>query len=213
MHPRPALVLVQLSEEGRDGGRQKADLMVDPDLSLLDATGRGDPDAFESLVKRYQRPLLNFIARYLGDRSAAEDLTQEVFLRIYRAAFRFEAKTKVSTWVFRIAYNLVLTEIGRRSRSQDLRESLSRSGAEGAQGVLADPLERLELEEEIMNELGRLPGNQRAALLLRINEDLSYLEIGEVLGIGVQSVESLLFRARKNLRESLGRTKKQGAKR
>lgn len=213
MHPRPALVLVQLFEEGRDGGRQKADLMVDPDLSLLDATGRGDPDAFESLVKRYQRPLLNFIARYLGDRSAAEDLTQEVFLRIYRAAFRFEAKTKVSTWVFRIAYNLVLTEIGRRSRCQDLRESLSRSGAEGARGILTDPLERLELKEEIMNELGRLPGNQRAALLLRINEDLSYLEIGEVLGIGVQSVESLLFRARKNLRESLGRTKKQGAKR
>jgi RNA polymerase sigma-70 factor (ECF subfamily) len=184
--------------------------MIDPDFPLLDATGRGDLNAFESLVKRYQRPLLNFIARYLGDRSAAEDLTQEVFLRIYRAAPRFEAKAKVSTWVFRIAYHLVLTELGRRSRQQNLRESLRRSREEGSEEAFTDPLERFELEEVIMSALGRLPGNQRAALLLRINEELSYAEIGEVLGVGVQSVESLLFRARKNLRESLGRRKKQG---
>jgi len=184
--------------------------MIDPDFPLLDATGRGDLDAFESLVKRYQRPLLNFVARYLGDRTAAEDLTQEVFLRIYRAAPRFEAKAKVSTWVFRIAYHLVLTELGRRSRQQNLRESLRRSREEGPEEAFTDPLERFELEEVIMSALGRLPGNQRAALLLRINEELSYAEIAEVLGVGVQSVESLLYRARKNLRESLGRRKKQG---
>ena len=184
--------------------------MVDPDFALLDATGRGDRDAFESLVKRYQRPLLNFIARYLGDRAMAEDLTQEVFLRIYRAAPRFEAKTKVSTWVFRIAYNLVLTEIDRRRRQQNLCEALCRSREEGALEPPSKPSEPFELEEEIMSALAGLPGNQRAALLLRINEDLSYLEIGEVLGVGVQSVESLLFRARKNLRQSLGRRKKQG---
>jgi RNA polymerase sigma-70 factor (ECF subfamily) len=187
--------------------------MIDPDFPLLDGTGRGDHDAFESLVKRYQRPLLNFITRYLGDRSAAEDLTQEVFLRIYRAAPRFEAKTKVSTWVFRIAYNLVLTEMGRVSRQHNLRETLSRSSKEDAQEASTDPVRRFELEEEIMSALGRLPGNQRAALLLRINEELSYVEIGEVLGVGAQSVESLLFRGRKGLRERLGRTRKKGAKR
>ncbi len=185
--------------------------MADHDFALIDATARGDPHAFESLVKRYQRPLLNFITRYIGDRSAAEDLTQEAFLRIYRAAPRFEAKTRVSTWVFRIAYNLVLTEMGRRSRQRRLSEALYRSREQGADEPSTDPSERFELEEEVMSALGRLPGNQRAALLLRINENLSYLEIGEVLGVGVQSVESLLFRARKSLRESLGRKKKEGA--
>jgi len=191
--------------------RQRATRMVDPDLALVDATGRGDLEAFESLVKRYQCPLLNFIARVLGDRAMAEDLTQEVFLRIYRAAPRFEARTKVSTWIFRIAYNLALNEMDRRRRQRDLCKALRRNREESTQESITHPAERYELEEEIMAALGRLSGNQRAALLLRVNEGLSYREIGEVLGTGIQSVESLLFRARKNLRQSLGRTKKQGA--
>lgn len=185
---------------------------LSPDHALVDASGRGDWKAFESLVKRYQRPLLNFTARYLGDRAAAEDLTQEAFLRIYRAAPRFEAKTKVSTWVFRIAYNLVLTEIDRRRRQKNLCEALCQSREEPDQEAFDPASESFEWEEEVMSALAGLPGNQRAALLLRINEDLSYLEIGEVLGVGVQSVESLLFRARKNLRQSLGRRKKQGVR-
>lgn len=184
--------------------------MVDPDHALVDASGRGDWIAFESLVKRYQGPLLNFTARYLGDRATAEDLTQEVFLRIYRAAPRFQAKTRVSSWVFRIAYNLLLTEKSRRRRQRDLCEAIYQSRKEADQEPFYEPSESFELEEEILSALAGLPGNQRAALLLRINEDLSYLEIGEVLGVGVQSVESLLFRARKNLRRSLGRMKKQG---
>jgi RNA polymerase sigma-70 factor, ECF subfamily len=184
--------------------------MDDPDFVLLDATGRGDLDAFESLVKRHQGPLLNFITRYLGDRSAAEDLTQEVFLRVYRAARRFQPGSKVSTWIFRIAYHQVLTELGRRRRQRKLSEDLHRSRAEAARESLTDRSERFEMDEEVLAALGRLPNNQRAALLLRVNEDLSYREIGEVLGIGIQSVESLLFRARQNLRKDLGRKAKQG---
>lgn len=185
--------------------------MVDPDYALIDATGRGDLVAFEALVKRYQAPLLNFIARYLGgDRAAAEDLAQEAFLRIYRAAPRFEARTKVSTWIFRIAYNLALTEIGRRRRRQDLSEAILRGSKEGRGGLPADSGGDHELEEEVAQALDRLPENQRAALLLRLHEEHSYREIAEVLGTTVQSVESLLFRARRTLRESLGRRKKQG---
>jgi len=81
--------------------------MVDPDAVLLEAVGRGEREAFESLIRQYQGRVVNFIARYLGDRYAAEDLAQEAFLRVYRAAPRFEPKTRVSTWIFRIAYNLV----------------------------------------------------------------------------------------------------------
>ena len=198
--------------DGMDRGEQRAIPMVDPDFALVDATGRGDLDAFESLVKRYQSPLLNFITRYLGDRSAAEDLTQEVFLRIYRAAPRFQAKAKVSTWIFRIAYHLALNELQRRRRHEDLRQALHGSWEEGGQEPPTDPVERYELAEEMSSALGRLPANQRAALLLRVNQELSYREIGEVLGIGVPSVESLLFRARRKLRRSMGKRNKQGVK-
>lgn len=174
--------------------------MVDPDLALVDAIGRRDHEAFQSLVKRYQRPLLNFITRIIGDRPMAEDLTQEVFLRIYHAAPRFEAKTKVSTWIFRIAYNQAITEIGRRKRHQDLGEALRERRQGGGDGRFSEPAASYELAQEITPALDRLPENQRAALLLRINEELSYREIGEILGVSVQSVESLLFRARTNLK-------------
>jgi len=174
--------------------------MVDPDLALIDATGRGDMEAFESLVKRYQGPLLNFITRYVRDRSMAEDITQEVFLGIYRAAPRFQARTKVSTWIFQIAYNRAMTELGRRKRREDLHDVLCRSREEGAGEPMSSPAEHYGLEQEVMSAIGRLPDNQRAALLLRVNEELSYREIGDILGVSIQSVESLIFRARTTLR-------------
>jgi RNA polymerase sigma-70 factor (ECF subfamily) len=178
--------------------------MDDPDLELVEATGRGNHEAFESLVKRYQKPLLNFVTRF-ADRTIAEDITQEVFLRIYRAAPRFQAKAKVSTWIFQIAYNQALTEIGRRKRQRNLNETLPENKGENVRGTLSGNTERYEIEEEIMSVLGRLPDNQRAALLLRTNEGLSYREIGEILGISIQSVESLIFRARTSLKRYLNR--------
>ena len=178
--------------------------MDDPDLELVEATGRGDHEAFESLVKRYQGPLLNFITRF-SDRYIAEDITQEVFLRIYRAAPQFQVKAKVSTWIFQIAYNQALTEIGRRKRQRNLNETLYQNREESADEPLSEPAGRYELEEEIRSVLGRLPDNQRAALLLRINEGLSYREIGAILGVSIQSVESLLFRARTSLKQYLNK--------
>ena len=177
--------------------------MVDPDSALIDAIGRGDHEAFESLVKKYQGPLLNFIARYTGDRYMAEDLTQEVFLRIYRAAPQFQARSKVSTWIFHIAYNQALTEIGRRKKRRNLWQALCRSREEAPEELVVEPLERYEQTEEIMTALGCLPENQKAALLLRINENLSYREIADILEVSVQSVESLLFRARTSLKRYL----------
>lgn len=177
--------------------------MVDPDSKLIDATGRGDQKAFESLVRRYQGPLLKFITRHIGDRSLAEDIAQEVFLRIFRAAHRFEAKTKVSTWIFHIAYNQTMTEMGRRKRHRNLCEAMSRSREEGEEEPLNSTAEHFDLAEEIMSALGGLPEKQRAALLLRVNEELSYCEIAEILGVSLQSVESLLFRARTSLKRYL----------
>jgi len=182
--------------------------MVDPDIDLLNAVGRGEHGAFEILVTKYQGPILNFIARYTGDRYMAEDIAQEVFLRIYRAAPRFQAKTKASTWIFRIAYNQALTEMGRQKRQRSLCEAIIRSKVSSDKESLSQPDDRLEFEEEIASAIGKLPDNQRAALLLRVNEDLSYREIAEVLDVSVQSVESLLFRARTSIRKYLDKIRK-----
>jgi len=173
--------------------------MADPEYALIKAIAGGDQEAFERLVKRYQNPLYNFVYRHLGDRALAEDITQETFLRIYRSAPRFEPRARVSTWIFKMAFNLSLNESERRGRLQ-LRETPITDEHQCADGSSAAAVAKFELEQQITGLLDRLPDRQRAALLLRVNEGLSYREIAEVLGISVQSVESLIFRARQQLR-------------
>ena len=173
--------------------------MADPEYALIKAIAGGDQEAFERLVKRYQNPLYNFVYRHLGDRFLAEDITQETFLQIYRAASRFEPRARVSTWIFKIAFNLSLNENERWSRLQ-LRETPIADEHQYADGRSAAAVAKFELEQQITGLLERLPDRQRAALLLRVNEGLSYREIAEVLGLSVQGVESLIFRARQQLR-------------
>ena len=185
--------------------------MEGSDCKLVQAIGDGDREAFEQLVKRYQKSLFNFIYRYLGEWSAAEDLTQEVFLRVFLAARRFEARpgASVSTWIYRIAYHLSLNEIKRRQRflrmSNHLEDTMPGLGDRSS----SDLMEVQALRDEVLSGLRRLPENQRAALLLRVNEGLSYQEISEVLGVSFPSVESLLFRARQTLRQHLERQMKE----
>lgn len=185
-----------------DLNSEKTGPVEDLDYKLIDAVGKGDEEAFERLINRYRDPILNFIYRYLGDRFGAEDLAQEVFLRVFEAAARFEPRGKVSTWIFRIAYNLAVNEKTRRSRMCPAPggvEELS-AGAEATGQV-----EGRELREEMMDLIGRLPEQQKAALLLRVNEELSYAEIAVVLSTSVSSVESLIYRARENLKKMIGR--------
>ncbi|MGA2028391.1 MAG: RNA polymerase sigma factor [Syntrophobacteraceae bacterium] len=172
---------------------------ADREYELIKAIGAGDILAFETLVKRYRDPISNFIFRYMGDRFGAEDIAQEVFLRVYRAASEFEPRGKVSTWIFKIAYNLSLNEVLRRSRFCPITD-IDDHGFE-----LEEPNHtgRKELEEEVMEAVRHLPQKQRAALLLRVNEGLSYAEIANILSTSISSVESLLFRARENLRKTL----------
>jgi RNA polymerase sigma-70 factor (ECF subfamily) len=174
----------------------------DQDVEVVQAIAGGDHLAFKQLVERYHGRLFNFLYRYLRDRQAAEDVTQEVFLKIYQAAPRFKPHGRVRTWVFTIAYNLAMNELRRRRR----REVLGLLLGEGQGSVTIqppDPSERLELEEMVTKALAVLADNQRAALLLRVRDDLSYQEIGEILGISRAGVESLLFRARDRVRRLL----------
>jgi RNA polymerase sigma-70 factor (ECF subfamily) len=172
---------------------------ADREYELIKAIGAGDILAFETLIKRYRDPVLNFIFKYMGDRFGAEDIAQEVFLRVYRAASGFEPKGKVSTWIFKIAYNLSLNEVLRRSRFCPVT-GIDDPGFEQAE---PDHSGCKELEEEVMEAVRHLPEKQRAALLLRVNEGLTYAEIGNTLSTSIPGVESLLFRARENLRKIL----------
>ena len=178
---------------------------VNSDVELIKAIGDGDHKAFERLADRYKNALLNFVYRYIGDMSAAQEVTQEVFLRIYKAAYKFKEieNAKVSTWIFKIAYNLSMNELKRRNRYLRLLNDHA-GGKEMLDGPnTLESIENRELLKNIMLELSLIPENQRAALLLRVNQELSYLEISEVLDVSVSSVEMLIFRARKHLKQHI----------
>jgi RNA polymerase sigma-70 factor (ECF subfamily) len=173
---------------------------------------RGDTQAFAGLVEKYKQPVVNFICRTLRDETEAEDLAQNVFLQVYKSAHRYRVSAKFSTWLFTIARNLCLNEIRRRSRHP--AESLDVPHPEHDDQPLhqfEDPkaalppeaLLRGELEQKIKQALAVLPENQRTAILLCQQEDLSYEEIAEVLGCSLSATKSLIHRGRETLKQKL----------
>lgn len=179
--------------------------MEDSEYDLIRAIAGGDEEAFEAFVGRYQKPMISFLHRYVGDFHLAQDLTQEVFLRVFQAAPAYKPMGKMSSWVFRIAYNLAANELKRRKRMDGLHARMSAEGRHfmGGSPPSLPEAESRELEEQLTAAIGQLPENQRAALLLRTREGLSYLEISFVLEVSVASVESLIFRARSRLKKLL----------
>lgn len=175
------------------------------DEELIRAMASGQTQALDEFIGRYQARLTGFAQRYLNDWAAAEDLAQETLLRVWQAAPRFEPRAKVSTWVFGVAYRLALNEFRRRGRLARLQGRL----AELLAGQRDEsPLERLQAGqrlERLNAELARLPQRQRAALLLRVDQGLSYAQIAQVMELTTAAVESLIHRARQRLRRRLGR--------
>lgn len=170
---------------------------------MIRAVARGDHLAFELLVKRYRAPVCSFVHRILGEHQQAEDITQEVFLRVYRSAATWQPPGRVSAWIFKIAYNLTLNEVKRRGRWSRIRTLLHLGQREEAMPVSPDPVEAEEFQSDLAAALLELPENQRAALLLRVNEGLAYTDIAGVLSLSVSAVESLIWRARTHLRKRL----------
>ena len=179
--------------------------MTDPDIELIKLIQGGNQEAFEQLVRRYERPLFSFIYKLLGDRDSAEEMVQEVFLRVYKAlpTFHIRPDSKVSSWAFKIAYNLALNEQKRRNRLEKFQKTALRYGEEISRQEIFDTLANQDLKGELSLALNTLPNNQKAALLLRVNDGFSYKEISEILNMTISSIESLIFRARRNLRERL----------
>ena len=184
----------------------------DPDAALMLRVKRGDGAAFETLVEKYKQPVLNLLYRTLRDATEAEDLAQNVFVQVYKSAHRYRVSAKFSTWLFTIARNLCLNEIRRRSRHP--ADSLDQPHPEhddqpahqyeDVKNFSApDLLLQGELEEKIQEALGELPENQRTAVLLCREEELSYEDIAEVLGCSLSATKSLIHRARLTLKQKL----------
>jgi RNA polymerase sigma-70 factor (ECF subfamily) len=170
----------------------------------------GDEYAFEVLVGRHQTSVLNLIFRYVGDRTKAKDLAQEVFIRVWRAANRYEPKAKFTSWIYSITANLCLNELksikGRKMVQLQAEEDRQSAPYEIHHDVSQSPEDLLLAEERgrrISEALQSLPGNQRMALILKRYDSLPYDEIAKVMGCSVSAVESLLVRAKRNLQKKL----------
>jgi RNA polymerase sigma-70 factor (ECF subfamily) len=178
---------------------------TDPDVRLMLAFRSGDPAAFDSLFRRWSAPLLRYLERMVRDRGSAEELAQEVFLRVHRARERYAPEARFSTWLYRIATNLALNEL-RRPRRREPHRSQDEEGAPALVADAAGPeavVDARRLGARVESELARLPEKQRAALCLSAVEGLSYAEVAGALEVSEQAVKALVHRARTALAERL----------
>ncbi len=174
----------------------------------------GDDDAFSTLVRTYQDRLVSIFTNMVGDQESAEDLAQEVFLRVYRARNGYEPTAKFSTWVFRIANNLASNTRRTKGRRKEVQLRPADSGSvsqvsgeqmlpEKSALMPTRQAARTELQQRVWDAMSELNERQRMAILLHRFEDMSYADIGAAMELSTEAVKSLLSRARENLRVSL----------
>jgi RNA polymerase sigma-70 factor (ECF subfamily) len=185
----------------------------DPDVRLMIQVRAGVAGAFEALVERYQNRLVGILFHLVGNRDEAEDLCQEVFLRIYRARNGYRPKAKFATWLFTIANNLALNHLRRKGRNTSRRVSAGPGASSetalvarqlaGREGTPSAQMRKAELADLVREALTVLNEDQKVAVLLNKFEEMSYAEIADVMGRSPAAVKSLLARARNQLREQL----------
>jgi RNA polymerase sigma-70 factor (ECF subfamily) len=173
----------------------------------------GDAHAFEELMLRYQNRVLSLLAHLVGQRDLAEDLTQDVFLRVYRARGRYVPGAKFSTWLFTIANNVASNALRSQSRRREVHlaplasesapHSLEAIAVASSGAMPTRQLDKAELCAAVQQAIASLNDRQRMAVLLAKFEHFSYADIAQVLEMSPQAIKSLLSRARCNLREAL----------
>jgi len=180
------------------------------DLRWMALIKQGDMDALRQLIEAHQYRVIGTVAKMLGDDSDAEDISQQVFIRVWKSAARYEPTAKFTTWLFKITRNLVFNELRRRKRhptrsldatmdDDDRPLQIPDPGTKAADTALLDD----EMQTAIQKAIEELPEIQRMAIVLRRYDDIPYEDIGEILGLSVPAVKSVLFRARTELREKL----------
>jgi RNA polymerase sigma-70 factor (ECF subfamily) len=200
----------------RSSGDGRAAAAVDEDRHLVERAKAGDVRAFEALVRRYERWVFTLAFRMVGDRGDAEDIAQEVFLKVYRGLSGFRGGSRFSTWLYAIASHHCLNHLaGSDSRARRARRGGELADAQGETGPsavdrVADAspgpdtvLERCELRQVILRELVRLTEPHRLVLILRDIQGMSYEDIAETLGVELGTVRSRLHRARMELKARL----------
>jgi RNA polymerase sigma-70 factor (ECF subfamily) len=190
--------------------RALADLRALDDTGLVNAYLGGEARSFDVLVERYQTRLLNFVYRIVGDRERAEDLVQEVFVRVYRHLGRFDRSKKFSTWIYTIASNLAKNELRNRSRNPLVLFTSMTKGWEDEERPLEfeDPSSRPDdlfrkrhVRELVETSVAQLPTHHREVFMLREIEGRSYEEIAEITHCNLGTVKSRLNRARNSFAE------------
>ncbi len=172
---------------------------------------QGDTAALGALIEAHQHRIIGTVAKMLGDAADADDIAQQVFIRVWKSAGRYEPTAKFTTWLFKITRNLVFNELRRRKRhpvqSLDAVNADDRPMQMPDHGVKAPDTSLLddEMQAAIQRAIDELPEIQRLAVILRRYDDISYEEIGDILELSVPAVKSVLFRARTELREKLKR--------
>jgi RNA polymerase sigma-70 factor (ECF subfamily) len=190
--------------------------MARSDVQLMLDVKSGDARSFELLLQKYRTPLVNFLYRMVRDRASAEDLAQEVFLRVYRARKDYVASAKFTTWLFRIATNLALNAV-RDGRYHQLEISLDQRVSTGDANEVEAPMldvadRKPGIEQQLVDRdrvamirqaINKLPEKQRVAVLLHKYHELDYDEIARILECSESALKSLLFRAYETLRIEL----------
>jgi RNA polymerase sigma-70 factor (ECF subfamily) len=187
--------------------------LADPDVRLMLQVRDDDPRAFEELMLRYQNRVVALLAHLTGRPDVAEDLAQDVFLRVYRARKRYVPGAKFSTWLFTIAGNVAANSKRSRARRQEVNLPASTTGtttmpieamAVAASGLMPTrQVDSAEMREAVQQAIASLGERQRMAVLLAKFEHFSYAEIAEIMELTPEAVKSLLSRARGRLREVL----------
>ena len=186
----------------------------DPDVRLMLEVRDDNAAAFEELMLRYQGRLVTVLEHLVGNRDQAEDLAQEVFLRVYRARKKYEPGAKFSTWLYSIANNVASNALRSRSRRREVSLEVRQSGSTGVNRLEAivqassgqmpaRQLDKAEMRDVVRAALESLNDRQRLAVLLSKFEDMSYADIAESMELSPQAIKSLLSRARVNLRDVL----------
>ena len=173
---------------------------------------QGDVEALRDLIEAHQQRIIGTVAKMLGDESDAEDVAQQVFIRVWKSAPRYEPTAKFTTWLYKITRNLVFNELRRRKRhtttsldrplgpdDDDRPLQTADTSVKAPDTALLDE----EMQAAIQKAIDELPETQRMAIILRRYDDISYEEIAEILDLSVPAVKSVLFRARTDLREKL----------
>ena len=176
-------------------------MAIESDLELMLRVRDGDAASFDTLLRRYRVPLVGYFRRMLRNPAMAEDLAQEVFLRVYKARERYEPEARFTTWLYRIATNLALNAL--RDRKDEVPDAAEEDGEqEGARERFVDShptaeqsLIQRDRERLIRNAVAALPENQKAAVILHKYQEVDYHQIATILRVSESAVKSLLFRA------------------